>query len=249
MSETRSVEVSGADIEEAIETGLKELQVSRESVIVEILEEPSRGLLGLGSRMATVRLTTAARPRSETAAVLSPDDGIIILPKTRIPAEEELSDDIREGRDQLITLLEMMDVVDDVSVTVEVTESGEAEEDRTYVLQVRGDDLRALIGRRGDTLDALQYITRLISSRDLQRRANFIVDVGEYKHKRALKLYQLANRMANQAIERGRTVKLEPMPSHERRIIHMALRNRGDVTTTSVGEGRYRKVTIIPREH
>ena len=135
----------------------------------------------------------------------------------------------------------------DAQIVVEVSETDDDEEDDTYTLQVKGDNLRMLIGRRGDTVTALQYITRLIASRDLQRRAEFVVDVGDYKTNSIIKLYTLANRMANQAIERSRTVKLEPMPAYERRIIHMALRNRGDVSTTSVGEGRYRKVTIIPR--
>jgi spoIIIJ-associated protein len=301
MTENRSVEVSGATIEEAIEAGLKMLQVSRESVIVEILEEPSRGFLGVGSKMALVRLTTAARPqtqpspsRSETREAREPretrqprdhrqsreprehrdyresrrpsrpprvsydeqpayedfdDDNeevAMLIPKTRKLTEEELTDDLRVGRDKLQELLQVMGLAEDTSIEVQVTD-GNAEEDTSYILQVVGDDLRSLIGRRGDTLNALQYILRLIASRDLQRRADFVVDAGEYKASRARKLYQLANRMANQAVERQRVVKLEPMPAHERRIIHMALRQRGDVTTSSVGEGKFRKVTIIPK--
>jgi spoIIIJ-associated protein len=92
----------------------------------------------------------------------------------------------------------------------------------------------------------LQYVTRLITSRELQRRANLIVDVGGYKLRRARMLRGLAQRMADQAVERGRTVALEPMPPHERRIIHLTLRERADVSTRSVGEGSGRKVTIIP---
>jgi len=247
MSETRSVEISSDNIEDAIEAGLQELQVARESVIVEVLEEPNRGLLGLGAKQALVRLTTAARPLSQVASKLNDEesDGVLYVPKVSVAPENTLDDELKIGRDTLQKLLEMMDYAD-AKVVVEVTDHGNGEE-KSYVLQINGDNLRALIGRRGDTIDALQYILRLIASRDLQRRANFVIDVGGYRTSRALKLYQLANRMANQAVERRRTVKLEPMPSHERRVIHMALRNRGDVTTTSVGEGRFRKVTIIPR--
>jgi spoIIIJ-associated protein len=246
MSETRSVEASGTDIEEAIEAGLKQLEVSRESVIVEILEEPSRGFLGVGSKFATVRLTTAARPRSEATPVATQEtSGVVSLPKVRPVGEGEYPEDILIGKEKLETLLGMMDI-NGAQVVVEVSETAN-EEDKTYVLQVQGSNLRTLIGRKGDTLNALQYITRLVASRDLQRRADFIVDVGGYKANRATKLYRLANRMANQAVERRRTVKLEPMPPHERRIIHMALRQRDDVSTSSVGEGKYRKVTIIPR--
>lgn len=245
MSETRSVEVSGADIEEAIELGLEQLQVSRESVIVEIIEEPSKGFLGVGAKDATVRLTTAARPRSQLALTpVDEQDGIISLPQTDEIDEAEIPQELIVGREKLQALLEAMGIDADVTVEQSV---GDGEDDDAYILQVRGEQLNALIGRKGQTLASLQYITRLIASRDLQRRARFVVDVGEYKAQRAIKLYQLANRMANQAVERGRTVKLEPMPPHERRIVHMALRRRGDVTTNSVGEGRMRKVTIIPQ--
>jgi spoIIIJ-associated protein len=114
------------------------------------------------------------------------------------------------------------------------------------VLQISGRDLGALIGRRGDTLAALQYITRLIVSRDIQRRANLVVDVERYKSRRERRLRSLALRMAKQATQRGRTVTLEPMAAYERRIIHLTLRDRTDVYTQSIGEGDNRKVTIVP---
>jgi spoIIIJ-associated protein len=107
--------------------------------------------------------------------------------------------------------------------------------------------MNVLIGRRGETLAALQYITRLITSRRLQRRANIVVDVAGYKSRRSQQLRKLALRMADQAAQEGRTVTLEPMPPHERRIVHLTLRNRDDVTTRSIGEGEGRKVTIVPK--
>jgi len=93
------------------------------------------------------------------------------------------------------------------------------------VLQIHGRDLGTLIGRRGETLGALQYITRLIVSRELQRRANIVLDVEGYKTRREQMLRKLAVRMADQAVQMGRTVPLEPMPPYERRIIHLALRD------------------------
>ncbi len=276
MSETRSVEATGANIEEAISAGLEELQVSRESVIVEVLEEPSRGLLGLGSKMALVRLTTAARPRplmEEDAPNAAPEldaelpdedeveddeDDTQARPPKRTPQAwqpfpepqtvppEDYQQEILVGKAKLEELLALMTI--EAEVQVQTSFSDGDNDDETQVLQIVGDDLSNLIGRRGDTLTALQYITRLIASRDLQRRAKFVVDAGEYKANRAEKLYQLANRMANQAVERRRVVNLEPMPPHERRIVHMALRHRDDVSTSSIDEGRYRKVTIIPRD-
>lgn len=288
MSETRSVEITGSSIEEAIEAGLEQLQVSRENVIVEILEEPSRGFLGVGSKQALVRLTTAARPRpEETEAETSPSPPSVLphapraprperherrerperssryekpryerasepvehqeldieVPKASPVEEDAIPEEVKLGRDKLRELLRFMgcEAVIKVEKSVSTEEEGEV-----YVLQVNGNEVSSLIGHKGETIVALQYLTRLLASRGTQTKMNFIVDVDGYKANRAEKLFRLAHRMANQAVERKRTVKLEPMPPHERRIIHMALRDRKDVTTTSVGEGRFRKVTIIP---
>ncbi len=263
MSEMRSVETTAADIETAIELGLKELGVSRESVIVDILEEPSRGLLGLGARPARVRLTTAAPPRPVPSADLPPKEeepeevapppaeAVEEKPADRdtpdIPApasEDELDEDARVGLETLQELLEKMQMQATVTVYRAPAEPGE---DPPWVLQIQGNDLGMLIGRRGETLSALQYITRLIASRDLQRRANIVLDVEGYKSRQEKKLRRLAHRMADQALQLGRTVALEPMSPYERRIIHLALRDHPDVVTESVGEGDHRKVTIIPQ--
>jgi spoIIIJ-associated protein len=265
MNETRSVETNAVDIETAIDLGLKELGVSRESVIVEILEEPSRGLLGIGARQARVRLTTAApsrpmpmpevaAPRERRPAPPPADeteydeeiDSQAIL-ATMTPADEsELDDDARVGLATLQELLAKMQIAAQVTVyRAQMTEGEEA----PWVLQIRGRDLGMLIGRRGETLTALQYITRLIASRELQRRINIVLDVEGYKSRREEMLRRLAKRMADQAVQTGRTVVLEPMPPYERRIVHLALRDHPEVTTESIGEGDHRKVTIIPRRY
>ena len=266
MSDTRSVETTAADIEAAIEQGLIELGVTRESVIVEILEEPSRGLLGLGARQARVRLTTAAPARS--AAPPAPEPAPAPASSERAPAEpqaepdkpreesepeedftpaptseDDLDEDAQIGRATLEELLHKMQIEAQVSVHKAVAEEGEQ---APWVLQIQGSDLGTLIGRRGETLSALQYITRLIASRELQRRANIVVDVEGYKSRREKQLRRLAQRMAEQALQIGRTVALEPMPPYERRIVHLALRDNRAVHTESVGDGTHRKVTIVP---
>jgi spoIIIJ-associated protein len=114
-------------------------------------------------------------------------------------------------------------------------------------LDVQGDDLGILIGRQGETLRDLQYVTRLIISRKLQRWVNVLVDVGGYKRRRERILTELAERMAQRAVSERRPVTLEPMPAHERRIVHIALRDHRLVTTESTGEGRRRKVVILLR--
>ncbi|NLX09402.1 MAG: protein jag [Chloroflexi bacterium] len=262
MSETRSVETTASDIEAAIELGLEKLGVSRESVIVEILEEPTRGLLGLGARQARIRLTTAAPPRPvppiiQAAAITEPveaDDfeeeaedeeapaSEVVMPTPA--SEDELDDDAQVGVATLQELLAKMHI--DARVVV-YRSTAEDNEEVPWVLQIQGRDLGVLIGRRGETLAALQYITRLIASRDLQRRANIVLDVEGYKTRREQMLQRLAHRMADQAVQLGRTVTLEPMPPYERRIVHLTLRDHPNVTTQSVGEGEHRKVTIVPR--
>ncbi len=103
-----------------------------------------------------------------------------------------------------------------------------------------------LIGRRGETLSALQYIARLIVGKEMHRPVAIVIDVEGYRARREETLRRLARRMADQALERGQTLTLEPMPANERRIIHLELKDNPRVTTLSVGEGARRKVTIIP---
>lgn len=121
-------------------------------------------------------------------------------------------------------------------------------EERPLVLDVEGDDLSLLIGRRGETLAALQYILRLIVNKQLNTITNIIVDVESYKSRREEQLKRLAQRLAEQATQQRRTLSLEPMPANERRIVHLTLRDHPDVLTESVGEGEFRKVTIIHKK-
>lgn len=264
MSETRSVECTAPDIEEAIAEGLKQLDVSREKVIVEILEEPTRGLLGIGSRMARVRLTTTVPPRSERQEFVPSsvrqeqnlssdededggyDDDEDDYAEGRVVVDEsQLESEAQAGLKTLRELLDLMGVSANVQVERANTDSrtGRA----PWVLHIHGDDLGVLIGHRGKTLAALQYVSRLIASRDLQQRAEFIVDVEGYKARRQEALERMAHRMAKEALRRRRTVEMEPMPPNERRIIHMALRDHPSVETVSKGEGNRRRVTIVPK--
>ncbi len=293
MSQLRSIEVSAADIESAIDKGIADLGVSRDEVMVEVLEEPVRRLLGLGAKQAKVRLTVirapaapppppsqpsapspapraaeerergrparqARQPRQgRPAAPARPATAAQVIPQTediefedeltgeqQALSAEELVEDAKIGVETLRELLKRMEI--EAKVTSRAAETTE-DEPQHWTLEIQGRDLGVLIGRRGETLAALQYITRLIASRKLGRRAHIVIDVEGYKSRRESMLKRLAKRMADQAIQRGRTVSLEPMPPHERRIIHLTLRDNPQVTTESVGEGDRRKVTIIPR--
>jgi spoIIIJ-associated protein len=158
--------------------------------------------------------------------------------------ETEQDDEAQIAKVVLNELLEKMDITS--RIVVRRALAGEPNESVPWVLDVVGSGLSRLIGRRGETLASLQYITRLITSRELQRRSEVVVDIGGYKARRAQTLHALAVRMADEAVQRDQVVTLEPMPPHERRIVHLALRERADVVTRSIGDGTARKVTIVP---
>ena len=120
-------------------------------------------------------------------------------------------------------------------------------QDPPLVINIEGDDLGILIGRRAETLAAIQYLTRLMVNHKTHRWINLVVDVEGYKARREDQLVKLAERMADRAATTGKPVALEAMPARERRIIHITLRDHPKVFTESAGEGEHRKVTIIPR--
>ena len=235
MAETRtSMEVIAPSVEEAVARGVKELNLPEEELEVEILDEGSKGFLGLGGRQARVRLTV------RTAAV---------QPEEPTPLEEisdaDDGDAVRITHETIEELLQRMDIQARVEAHWgDVVPPGRI---RPLMVNVMGDDLSILIGRRGETLSALQYITRLIVGKELKRPVAVVIDVEGYRARRERQLRMLARRMAEQAIETGRTMRLEPMPANERRIIHIELRENPNVDTQSIGEGDRRKVTIIPQ--
>lgn len=116
------------------------------------------------------------------------------------------------------------------------------------VLNITGDDLGILIGRRGETLRAFQYLIRLMVSHRLKHWTDLVVDVEHYRVRRHRALENLAQRVAGQVVKEGRAQALEPMPAYDRRLVHIALRKHPQVTTHSVGEGERRKVMIIPKQ-
>ena len=238
------IEATGNSVEDAISKGLSELKAAPGDVMVEVLEEPNTGLFGFGARKARVRLVLIGQRKRQPAEPETSDDGQSDQDPDDLPSEE-LDEDAIVGKEVLAELLEKMQIKGQITVH-RIEEEAEGEETH-WMLNVTGDSINRLIGRRGDTLSSLQYIVRLICSRRLQRRANIIIDAGGYKIGRSNRLRGLANRMAKQAVQQGRTITLEPMHANERRIIHLALRGRGDVMTRSVGEGRTRKVTIVPK--
>lgn len=231
-----SIEVIAPSIDEAIARGAEELGISKDAVEVEILDEGTKGFLGLGNRQARVRLTIR-QPQSEVGEKIDMGSE---------PGTDGGDETLRISRATVIELLSKMDIEAEVKA-----HWGEKDDDsrlRPLLIDVEGNDLSILIGRRGETLAALQYITRLIVGKELRKPLMIVIDVQGHRARRELQLRQLARRMAKQAVERGRMMSLEPMPPNERRIIHIELRDHPQVYTESVGEGDRRKVTIILRK-
>lgn len=243
------IEVTANSVEAAIDKGLAELNARPGEVVVEVLEEPNTGLFGFGAREARVRLVLIGTRSKEESEVAESADREVEEPRASVPSpglpDDELEEDALVGREVLQDLLDRMGL--EAGIAVQRAEDDDEDEDPHWMLNVSGDHVNRLIGRRGETLSSLQHIVRLICSRRLERRANIIVDAGGYKSGRSKRLRGLANRMAKQAVQQGRTITLEPMHPNERRIVHLTLRGRNDVMTQSVGEGRGRKVTIVPR--
>ncbi|MBX3049843.1 MAG: Jag N-terminal domain-containing protein [Caldilineaceae bacterium] len=303
MSE-QSQEFSAKSVEAAIEDGLRHLGVSRDRVDVEVLHEGSRGLLGIGSTNARVRLTLRSAPTPAAKSTPAPVKAPPVTPPAAVPAaapptvesqpapvaavsdsaqdserDDEPADsalgaveDEQNGdndgaddsdndgdsyedaaeidEDEVVALAEgiLLEMVSLMGLDAQV-ESGlrqEPDEDSAAIyLNLVGDDLGSLIGRHGETLSSMQYLVRLMVNQKLHRWTNIVVDVEGYKDRRAEKLAQMALRMADQVIETGRPVALEPMPANERRLIHIALRNHPQVYTESIGEDTRRKIQIL----
>jgi spoIIIJ-associated protein len=284
MDENQSLEYTGDTVDEAVSKGLSALGASPSDIIVEVIEEPSRGILGIGARPARVRLkmlrkapppppppAPAPEPVPPAAHAASDEAPARARPPRResrrdssemsdeeAAAEEqfvdyetaegvedsELDDEGRIAKEVLHELLAEMDV----SANVKVTRAQADEDEKApWLLNIEGRKVNMLIGRRGDVLASLQYVVRLMTSRRLQKRSSVVIDVDGYKARRSRSLRELAARMADQAVRQERMITLEPMPPHERRMIHMALRSRDDVFTRSTGDGEGRKVTIVPK--
>ena len=187
-----------------------------------------------------------ARPAPPPPAAITPppppaEDEEAVAPATA----DELAAEGEAAVEVLSELLDKMHVTARVSVSQ--SEPDDLTGQRVNVVAINGEDLTMLIGPRGETLDALQFLGRLMVAHKLHRRANFVVDVEGYRQRRVQALTRLAERMADKARQRGEPISLEPMTAYERRIIHMALRDVADVYTESAGEGKQRRVRIYPK--
>jgi spoIIIJ-associated protein len=252
MSQEKTIlEVIAPTTEEAIENGLTQLGLSEDQVEIEVLDSGSKGLLGIGGRQSRVKLMvkdpSSLMPEAQSRLDEKPEkEDDLDISTIKIVEQDSLSDEEKQNLKVTKTvveeLLERMRVK--ASITPRYVEPEDERDRRVILVDIQGNDLSILIGRRSETLNALQYITSLIVSKELNKWVPLMIDVQGYRERRNRQLRQLGRKMAEQAIQSGRKQVLEPMPANERRVIHLELRDHAQVFTESTGEEPYRKVTI-----
>jgi spoIIIJ-associated protein len=264
MNQRTTLEIIAPTVEEAIAQGLAELGLTADAVSVEVLDAGTKGFFGLGKTQVRVRLTVNPEPgerelQTESVEVSKPQQQRAEKREQSSQAQTSTAQASRETepRPEHDALLDRTESVISkmlhlLNLQAQVSAHyGPTERDGRHNIHVdiRGNDLSVLIGRRSETLSAFQYIASLIVGKEEQQFVQLTVDVEGYRDRREKQLIQMAKRMADQVAKSGRRQTLEPMPSAERRIIHIALRDHPDVKTESTGEEPYRKVMILPKDN
>ena len=303
-----SIEASGKSVDEAVQQALVRLGKRREEVEVSVLQEPSRGTFGIGSKDARVLVTVRQGSKGAVItpemadAILGPDVPDVIIgedeeydedeefeDEDELEDDEEFEDDDEEEEDEdfeddepvpfiasnapveQALILEQANVArvsngelqdvetpsrEDIEITVDVLQhilrymnihaTVQVRSTEPLTLNIHGinENLGLLIGRRGETLAALQLLVSLIVSHRTRHRMRIIVDAENYRERREENLRSLALRVAQQVRNYRRSIALEAMPPHERRIVHIALADSKDISTESIGEGEERRVVI-----
>ena len=251
----------GVDIEEAVRLALLDLKCSRDEVEVTVLEEPTKGFLGIGAKLAKVRVEKI-KPVVEEKKPEPKAEKKEPKHKERKSKEqkthEKKSQDSKEDKTVNLALDDvdkdsLKDVEDHEALTFlkDITDkmglnlnfNAKAGDGIVY-LEMNGQDSRTVIGKRGQTLDAIQYLTSLVVNKDKDKYVKVVVDAENYRAKRQKTLEQLANRLAAKVVKTKKYVRLEPMNPYERKVIHATLQKNPNITTRSEGEEPYRRVII-----
>ena len=277
----------GTDVDTAVQLALADLKLTIDEVDVTVLEEPSRGFFGIGSKLALVRVEKkkapapeAPAPKQEKAEVKAEKaEKVEKVEKTENRKEkpakshserteapknrkeksnrkhnkkernmENIAPVIEKVPDEKLTVCEdhvalkfLEEVTKEMGLTLDIT--AKTGEDSLYI-DIQGKDSGTIIGKRGATLDAIQYLTSLVVNKDQNDYTRVVVDAENYRAKREKTLEMLAIRLANKVSKSKKSVKLEPMNPYERKVIHATLQNHPHVTTRSEGQDPYRRVII-----
>lgn len=253
----------GTDVDTAVQLALDDLKLTIDEVDVTVLEEPSRGFFGIGSKLALVRVEkkkSAKRGPVSEAAAQTHERAEAARAENKERKErtnrkhngrrdaEQIAPVIERVPDQELTactdhpaLKFLEEVTKEMGLTLDIT--AKIGKDVLYI-DIQGNDSGTIIGKRGQTLDAIQYLTSLVVNKENQGYTRIVVDAENYRAKREKTLERLALRLASKAARTKRSVKLEPMNPYERKVIHATLQNHPQVITRSEGQDPYRRVII-----
>lgn len=236
-----SVEKSAKTVQEAIDNALAELGASVEDVVIEVLEEGESGILGIGRKPARVLVTlegsrSASAPADpatgeETEAAYYGDD------------EDYATENETPEETEAVTFVSR--VLAGIGIRGQISSY---REESTIFIDVNGSDVGAVIGRRGESLDALQYLATLVACKNSTERVRVVLDIGGYRRRREEALVSLAERTAAKVARSGDRHSLEPMNPAERRVVHTALQGYPGVKTFSEGEEPDRRVIVAPAD-
>lgn len=241
---------TGKTVAAAVAVAAQELHISEADLDYQVLEEASKGFLGFGAKDARIEVIlpdtepaplaspetpTDNRPQAAPATAAGPDE-VSLVTSEASPSAGETAEDI--GIAFLAPIFDALSVSPRVQIE---------EDDEQITFSMYGDEVGILIGRRGDTLNALQFLLSLAVNRRLNSHKRIILDCENYRQRRAETLQALAHRMADKARETGRRVSLDPMNAAERRIVHLALENEPNIKAESYGEDPHRKIVIYPQ--
>jgi spoIIIJ-associated protein len=274
MSNIDSIEITADSVEDATAEALAQLSARSTEVTVEVLATPRTGVLGLGARQARVRVTrkaAAGTARADAPRVYAPRaDARPASPDARpagrdarpsdTPAEKNQiasaakSDDgsgsNRKSADQQEQRREATVILKQILEKMgEHAEVNQIEVDADSVeLEIKGDGSGILIGRHGQTLDALEYVVNRILARRIKDAAPISLETESYRSRRRQQLHRMAMSVGERAKREHQTVRLDPMPPRDRRVVHLALKDDPMITTRSAGEGFLRSIEIVPAE-
>jgi len=260
----RETTVTADTVEAATALALAELGISEDEAIVEVLEEPGKKLFGgrkdavikvklrddalanavidkdaadaNANAMTTENLEMSGQPEDAQEAPTVHSDEMMDVEDL---SEEQIDAIADTGIEHLRKLISYLS---DSEISIEEFEGDEGE----IILDVTGEDVGVLIGRHGRTIDALQAVVSAMTTKKMGVRYPLSVDVEGYKHRRKQKVIEISRRAADRARRTNRPVSLKPMTPHERRIVHMTLKNQDGVMSTSEGSGSYRHIVVVP---
>lgn len=243
----KSIELQEKTVDEAINKALEQLQVSRDQVAVEILEEGSRGLFGLGAKPAKVRVSISGASTKE-----SQPQHKKVAPEKEVRSKDEPSQEKERSVDKIYDEDNVQHIVSTAKqalqvimerLQIEYTVEVKRREDQ-ILLNILCDNENFLIGRRGTTLDATQYLVNRIANKHAEEKIQVVLDTSNYRVNRKQRLQRLALRMSKRVKMTGKPVTIAPMNPHDRRIIHLTLQDDPAVKTLSRGNGFMRRVII-----